>query len=288
MLNFITNIKSGNGKGRKNLKKVIQYCFKHNIEYTIHITSAPNHATRIAKALSENDAHTIVAIGGDGTFHEVLNGIPSFEKVALGFIPSGRGNDYARAAKLSLNPIVALKAILNNEIVHSDYIQVNDKRCLNIGGTGLDVVVLEKAAGKTGKISYIMALISTLKNFKPYNISVTSNQITTNFDNCIMAGVCNGIAIGGNIRISPDSKIDDGLLNVVVMSMPKDGKLLKILPKFSKGKLLNAPFTTHFTCESVNVDSEKNYPIQLDGEIFYDTKLHCKIVKGGLRTFKPL
>lgn len=282
MLSIIANAHSGKGVAKKNIKKISEFCLAQNIPYAFHFTERVGHATEIARALT-GEGGEIAVLGGDGTFHEVLNGIADMERTTLGFIPSGRGNDFVRAAKCSLDPIQAVKDILRGEKKRIDYIEVGDKRCLNVAGTGLDIDVLQRVAGKTNKISYLVSLVYCLKHFSPYRVAVTVNGETHEYD-CVMAGVCNGNAFGGNIRLSPLSEIDDGKLNVIVMEMPKDGKLMRVLPKFVKGKHMNLPITKHFICEEVTVQTQK--PVELDGEIYYDLPLHCKVVKGGLTTYK--
>lgn len=282
MLNIIANIKSGKGRGLKNVRKIVEYCLGKNIAYSLYLTNKPGHATELARSLTKNGGE-IVALGGDGTFHEVLNGISDIQNTALGFIPSGRGNDFVRAAGCSLDPIKALEDILRRETKSIDYIDVNGTRCLNVAGTGLDIDVLERVAGKTNKISYLVSLIYCLHHFKPYHVKVKVNGEEHVFD-CIMAGVCNGIAIGGNIRLSPLSLIDDGKLDVIVMTMPENGRIMSVLPKFVRGKHMDLPITHHFVTDEVHIES--NRPVQLDGEIYRNLSLDCKIVKGGLKTYK--
>lgn len=281
MLNIIANVKSGRGRGIRNTHKVVKYCVNHGIPFALHITNKVGHATELARDLTKNGG-TIVALGGDGTFHEVLNGIVDMENTTLGFIPSGRGNDFVRSLGCSLDPIKALEDVLRGETRQIDYIQVNDKRCLNVCGTGLDVSVLRGVEGKTNKISYIFSLIHCLRTFTSYHLTVKVNGETHVFD-CIMVGVANGVAFGGNIRLAPIAKLDDGKLDVIVMQYPADGKIMKVLPKFIKGKHMNLPITHHFVCEEVSVEGD--YPVELDGEIYENLKLDCKVVKNGLRTF---
>lgn len=282
MLTIIANTHSGKGVAEKNVKKITQFCLAQNVPYAVHFTKAKGHAAELARALTAHGGE-IAVLGGDGTFHEVLNGIADLPNTTLGFIPSGRGNDFVRAAKCSLDPVEAVKDILRGETKKIDFIQVGDKRCLNVAGTGLDVDVLQRVAGKTDKISYLVSLVYCLRHFDPYRVTVKVNGETHTFD-CIMAGVCNGIAIGGNIRISPQSRIDDGKLDVIVMTMPENGKIMRVLPKFVKGKHMDMPITKHFVCDEVTVETTK--PVQLDGEIYPDLPLDCKIAKGGLKTYK--
>jgi len=226
-----------------------------------------------------------VAVGGDGTFHEVLNGIKDPLKTSLGLIPAGRGNDFARAANLKLSPIKALKDILKGETAYSDFILVGGRRCLNVCGTGLDTEVLNRVKGKSNKISYLFALRYCLKNYSPYKLKVTVNGVSETFE-CIMAAVCNGHSFGGGMKLSPLSKSNDGLLNLIVAKTPKDGKIFKALRGFVKGSHIDKEYCIHTECEEVFIESENYNTIQLDGELYEDNKLECKIVKNGLKTFK--
>lgn len=282
MLNIIANVKSGKGRGLKNIKKIAKYCLFHNIPYALYLTNKKGHATELASSLTKNGG-TIVALGGDGTFHEVLNGIVDMENTVLGFIPSGRGNDFARSLGASLNPIEALEDILRGEVENIDYIQAGQKRCLNVGGTGLDVEVLRHVEGKTNKITYLVSLLDCLKNFESYKIKITLNGETKEHD-CIIAGVCNGRAFGGNIPLAPKADIKDGKLDLVVIDMPASGKVFPLVPKFLKGRHLEFDITHYTQCDEVLIESEAS--VELDGEIYDDITLDCKLVKGGLKTFK--
>ena len=289
MYHLIVNIKSGKGRGKRALKKISNYCYKNNIAYTSHITAARGHAIDIAKMLSSTgETTTIVAIGGDGTFSEVLNGIADFDKTHIGFVPSGRGNDYARAANLSLNPVAAFTAILNGKVEETDYIEVGDKRCLNVVGSGLDVEVLERVMGKSGRLTYIKSLLHCVLNFKPYSFTVSIDGGEKVFHECLMVGVCNGTSIGAGIKLSPESDINDGKINVMVIEPPKDEKVLKALFTFKRGKHMKKPYTKHFVCNSVEITpaGDRDYSIQIDGEIFSDVEFNAKVVKGGLKTFR--
>lgn len=284
MINIIANIRSGKGLGLKSLKKVTAYLADHSIDYTLYVTNYKGHATEIARDVSK-DGGIVIAMGGDGTFHDVLNGICDTEKTSVGFIPAGRGNDFTRAAGFNLNPVKALKDILAGKTRKIDYIRISDKRCLNVAGTGLDVKVLELAYSKTG-LSYISSLIYWVNHIIPCRATVTVDDGQPQKYDCIMAGVCNGIAFGGNIRLSPLSKIDDGLLDVIIMQMPEDGKVMKLLPKFIKGKHMDMKgVTTHIRCKKVRIESDA--AVELDGEIYRGLSFDCEIVPKGLTIFTP-
>ena len=280
----ITNPGSGGGGGKKTEAVIKTYLDAKGVEYEIAETKAKGHAKELAAGFKGG---TIIAVGGDGTFHEVLNGMDT-EKCRLGFVPSGRGNDFAEAFGLSKKPTAALDTILCGEEVDIDYIKVGENlRCLNLAGTGLDVSVLEGVENKKDtKFTYIMSLINCIRHFTPYELDVEIGGESTHFS-CVMVGVCNGKQFGGGIKISPVSKFDDGKLDVIAMEYPKKG-LMRALWGFVGGKHMDKPYTHHMVCERVRVTSPYGYPIELDGEIYRGPVLDCEVVKGGLKTFKPI
>lgn len=280
MLHFIINMQSGKGRGRKVWSRIARFLHKERLGYCLYVTGKAKDAKAYAAAIKDG---TIVAVGGDGTFHDVVNGA-DFSKVDLGLIPAGCGNDFARGVGIPSDPIKALKRILYGKRTPTDYIDVSGVRCLNVAGTGLDVAVLERVyEGKSR--SYIGSLVYNLKHFTPYRLKVTSNGASKIYD-AIMVGACNGTQIGGGIKLSPKSSVTDGKINAVIMTMPDDVGLTKALLKFKAGKHLNETYTTHFLCDELSAVSDENFPVQLDGEIYRDIPLVCKIVKGGIMLYR--
>lgn len=279
----IINPGSGSGVGKKTEAIVKSYLDAKGVEYEICETKAKGHARELAASC---EGGTVIAVGGDGTFHEVLNGLDT-EKCNLGFVPSGRGNDFAAAMGLEKKPTKALDVILSGRETQIDYIQVGENlRCLNVCGTGLDVAVLEGVENKKdSKFTYLMSLINCIKKFTPYELDVEIENETRHFS-CIMVGVCNGKQFGGGIKISPKSSLTSGKLDVIAIEMPENRKIMRALWNFVGGKHLNKPYVHAFECDRVKVTSPHGYPVELDGEIYRDAALDCRIVKSGLKTFK--
>lgn len=280
-MEIIANPLSGKNRGAEVIQQIKKYLDGRNISYNLHLTQERGHGQYLARELCRKGASTIVAIGGDGTFHEVLNGM-DFSKSRLGLIPSGRGNDYATGTGLNMNPVETLAPIIAGIQDETDYIQVGTARCLNVGGTGLDVVVLEHTANKNNSISYVTSLVHCLLKFNPYQVQVEVEGETKTYD-CVMAGVCNGSQFGGGIKLCPLANNRDGLLDVIIMCKPKHVPTLAIMPGFVKGKHMGKPYTTHFTCSRVKITTPA--PIQLDGEIYQGLDFDARIVKGGCKTF---
>ena len=282
----ITNPGSGSGVGKKTETQLKTYLDAKEIDYEIFETKAKGHARELAASFGGG---TIIAAGGDGTFHEVLNGIDT-ENCRLGFVPSGRGNDFAATMGLERKPLKALDVILDGTPAEIDYIDAGGGlRCLNVCGTGLDVAVLENVANKKDtKFTYLMSLLYCIMHFTPYELDVQIGDDEIRRFSCIMAGVCNGKQFGGGIKLSPNSSLTSGKLDVIVMELPEKNKIMRALWGFVGGKHLDKPYTHAFECERVKVTSSANYPIELDGEIYRDRVLDCRVVKSGLKTFRKV
>lgn len=285
LLNIITNPQSGNGTNKKTLDIVQDFLKKKNIPFIIHKTQKKFHAKSIAKTITAQGGKTVVAIGGDGTFSEILNGM-DFSTSRLGFIPSGRGNDFASGVHISKDPIKALKAILQGTHKDYDYIQVAQKRCLNVCGTGLDIEVLKAVENSKNTLSYTASLCKCLLKFRPYNICVSVDGGEQKQYQCIMAAVCNGSQYGGGMKICPPAVANDGKLNLVIVQKPKGVPCVVLVPFFVAGLLFARPYYHHIICQKACIISQG--AVQLDGEIYSQNTLDAKIIKGGLKSFEPV
>ena len=287
MYNFVVNKLSGKNRGENNLNIITSYCNSRGINYSVYETNARGHAMKLTEMLCDSGADNVIAIGGDGTFHEVVNGVKDFEKIKIGFIPSGRGNDFARAAALPLKPIEAFEDILSGQTKRIDYIDVGKRRCLNIGGTGMDVDVLKAVANKRNAFTYYTSLLRCLLKFEPYHVVIRAKTTEGEIElvkDCIMVGICNGTDFGGGMHIAPGARTDDGVLDLMIAEKLSRG-LFGILSKFTKGKHDKLPEITHYNVTELDVDGG-GCPIELDGEIYDDIPLRCKVVHNGLITFK--
>ncbi|HEY8389863.1 MAG TPA: diacylglycerol kinase family protein [Clostridia bacterium] len=279
-------INSSSKKGKRAVKDITKELTKRGVEFEFHFTQYAKHAKVLAAEVSQAGAKNIIGVGGDGTFHEIINGIQNLSEVNLGFIPLGSGNDFAACAKLKKGNVKkALNDILTGNIKKIDYIQFEDGlRCLNIAGTGLDVEVLKNTLAMRrlkGKPMYLWGLIRALKNFNPYKINVEIDGQTKSYE-CIMVGVANGMYFGGGMNLSPLSNISDGKLNVVIIKMVKRSQIKFLLPKFLRGSHINMYFSEHYVVDKVKITNDQSYRVELDGEIYSNLNFDCHVVPGGI------
>lgn len=291
MLDFIINPLAG-GKCGKKVKlavSTVENILKNaNVPYALHYTEYPRHATKITEDLIKNGATDIIVIGGDGSLHEVLNGFSDFDKVALGLIPCGTGNDFASAVGIPEDPEKALAIILNSAPQFTDFMQMPTVRGMNIIGMGIDVDVLrryEKSKKKT-KLTYTLCLIKSLFNFEYSDFGVETSDGKKEHYRSIIACIANGHRYGGGIEICPPAKPFDNQLDFVAMKEMKRIKLIGAFMKLKKGKVLTLPQAVHFNATDIKITPKGDYTVNVDGQLYENIPFDVKIVPNTLRMYR--
>lgn len=278
-------------KGIKKLNEVKAVFDKAGKQYEVLYTRQRGDAKRLTEEVtSRGEECGVVVMGGDGTLHDVINGFHDFEKCSLGLIPFGTGNDFAEGAGIPLNHIKAAEIIAGSDPRPIDFIELESGlRSINSVGMGIDVDVLKRAyAGKGhGKGKYLKALISSLIHFK-------SKKFTVKYDGKeeshvgLIAAVGNGRQFGGGIKIFPDAKVDDGLLDIIIVDYISKIKIPAAFIKLMRGRVDKVKKVTivkttaaEFACE------DENFTIQAEGELYENIPLNARIVAGQLKFYLP-
>lgn len=287
MYHIIANPNACTGRSGKKLKKVEKLLLASDVAYTIHKTEYARHAIQIVKELTRQGEQDIIAFGGDGTFHEVLNGIADPSKVRLGLIPAGTANDYAKFFSLPTKVEKAVDLILHGETKPTDFIECGGVRSLNSVGTGIDVDVLQRCemSKLKGKVRYWKSLLSALLHFKGHEFECTVNGETKKYHAFIVVLCCGGM-FGGGMKICPSAKNDDGKLDLVIVDFLKGFKKIGAVFSLLGGKILSHPATTHILVEEVSIVPEHSFIIQYDGELYGGVPFEGKIQKGGVNIYR--
>ena len=288
MYHIIYNPNSGMKKTRKAAEAVKRVLAEQGHEALFHPTEYVGHCTEIVREINASSEDTrVLIIGGDGTFSEALNGVENFDTITFGLIPCGTGNDFAKKLGLPKNPKTAIRRILAAEETRIDYIDLGDKRCLNVCGLGMDVDVLVKYASMKhfrGKIKYYLSLFYVLTHFKPHRVRYKIGDAEGEQD-VFMVGACNGSFIGGGMALAPDSDVADGILDLVVIdNIPKPMIPIRLVP-FLLGRMNKQPCTHIYRGSEAEIEILNEEPgrVQVDGEVSESPKLVCKIVPRRLK-----
>jgi len=288
MYHIIANPKAGDRKVKRLLKHTLRLMDKAGVEYVLHETHYKAHGTEIAAELTKEDGVNVIALGGDGTVHDVLNGIRDVEKCNFGIIPLGTGNDFAASAKIPYNVKKAVDLILNGKTKPTDYLTVGNVRCMNVAGVGIDVDVLVRCAkGKRrGKLKYLKSLIVSFFKFNGYDLKIECEGEVIE-QKTLMVAACNGGQFGGGIRVCPVAELDDNKMDVMVVDcFDSKWKILNAFLLLVRGKIMGYKHKRHFHTDRVKITPSKPCVVQLDGELYENLDFDAKICH-GLNMYRP-
>jgi len=289
MIYFIVNPLAGGGKGAEAKTLLNEALSAYDGKYEIYETEYPKHAIELAKKLSAKaDCEGLVALGGDGTFSEVLNGMDTSKP--LGLIPCGTGNDFAEGAGITNNVKHGVEAAFEGKTSSIDYIKVGDKRCLNITGTGFDVDILAREARYRkkwkSKLTYYAALFVSILSIKFRKIHlVIDDSIKVDKDMLIMVAA-NGKFFGGGMPMVPSAVTNDGFMDVLLVRKVAWYVIPKLLLCFLNGKIEQQ--TKHiemYHCKKIECSVEDSNDIEMDGEVSPSLPATIEICSGELRLF---
>jgi diacylglycerol kinase (ATP) len=244
-----------------------------------HATEYPAHASEVASGAVERGYQTVVALGGDGTVHEVINGLmrcPPALRPRLGIVPLGSGNDFAHAVGVPSNPQDAIERVFAGRPRRVDVALIRDgsgrsEYWNNMCGIGFDAAINIRSRKIKRLNGFLMYLTATLQsivlNFEAPRLKVQYDGGA--LDQPIMAlTVGNGIREGGGFTMTPDAKVDDGLLDFVYIHQLSQLRLLQLLPMVMKGTHIKERDVSVARATRLVIDSDRALPIHIDGELF--------------------
>ena len=273
---FIVNKAAGNGKSKKVVNNIIKYCNNKEIDYLVHYTRCSGEATTIALKYKK-EKNIIFAVGGDGTVNEVLNGIVNTKNI-LSVIPAGSGNDFYKTLKM-----------YPDGMVKCDIGKINDIYFLNTVCFGIDADVANnidymRMRGIPANKLYIASILNTLFKFKFKKLSFKINDVDMSGEFTTLV-VCNGRFYGNGFKVSPKSKIDDGLLDTYYVDKLSKGKLINLLFKLKSGLHESSPFVHKKLTKEVIVKTDKNLVANIDGEKYLSNEFKIKIVRKPIHIY---
>ncbi len=292
MYHLIVNTANHGNNVAEKLETVKNIFVKAGKQCVIHETQYPKHATEIAAELTESGENVnLIAMGGDGTLHEVLNGIKDVTVCTLGLIPLGSGNDFAETAHIPSDVKIAAENIAFRSPSKIDFIELdNGLRSINAVGMGIDVDVLKRAYSgkKKGKNKYFSAFIKSLMHYKAGTYKVVYDGKEEEHTGIICC-LGNGRQIGGGILLFPEADITDGYINLIMVDCLTKFRTLIAFMKLNSGKVNKVKEVTHVLCKSVSVTPVGDTPttIQAEGELYDGVALNAKIIEGKLSFYLP-
>ena len=281
----IANPRSGRGRVGQELPELERQLNTRRFRYRLVETTGPGHATEIAREALRAGDRFLVAVGGDGTVHEVVNGMiendrPVAEGAVLGLVAAGSGSDFARTFGLPQDAARASKHLEGDRLYPIDVARLDyteDGRTVtryvpNIAEAGLGGAVVRRAERLPrwlGRSRYFWAFWLTVGKYRTSRVSVRADrrEFEGRATNVVVA---NCQFYGGGMKISPRSYPGDGLLDVQVCIGPKSDAFT-LIPKIYRGEHLPHPNIKEMRGKVITVEAERPLPIEADGEVLGTT-----------------
>lgn len=278
-------------KGRAAARRgsIHEYLERQGIEATWHVTEGPGHAKQIVSGLP--DGTLVVAVGGDGTVHEVAAGCVGTRRV-LGILPVGSGNDYVKALGIGIDIWQALEVVVKGAIRSVDVGEVNGVRFNNGLGIGFDAEVaagvVEAPAYLGGVAGYLWSVGRLLWSFECHEARLKLGGETEILAETILVAVALGTTYGARFRLSPGSSVEDGMFDVVWSEEVSRAEVLRLVPAVLRGTHLTHPKIHFARTAEIEVSLAKPTPAHVDGEMLHPTRhFRARVLPSSLYVLTP-
>lgn len=280
---IILNPTAGNSYAKSVWPSIKARLDQAGVDYQCQTTKYHRHAEYLAQKLTAKpqDSTTVVAIGGDGTLNEVLNGLLKDQAqplLPLAFIPTGIRNDFARGYGISLKPLTALQQILdadhNEQITighYHDAIKGQERFFLNSIGIGFDAAVTSKINNtvkkhRVSRFAYFKQAINILYNQQPFSLMVQGAHGREYFPKAYIVIASNHPFIGGRFKVASTAQVDEPVLDLLVAERKNWLMTFWQLFQLSRGKLDQSRFAKHFRAQKFHYTTPSLEFGQVDGE----------------------
>ena len=252
-------------------------------------TAAHGDAERFARDAVTAGADIVVAVGGDGTLNEVVNGVASVEgaltRCAIGLLPAGTGNDFARSLGIE-EPAAAVAALVAGHARSVDLVSLGDRVFLNASAGGFTA---ETSANVTsdlkqavGPLAYLIGGARAVLEYEPVGVRVEADGRVIETELQLFA-VCNGAYIGGGHQLAPTARPDDGVMEVCLVRASSTLDFLALLPRLSSGEHVDDDDVAYFRTREVTLTFARTIQINTDGEVLEASRCHYVMRPGAVR-----
>ncbi|WP_160724281.1 diacylglycerol kinase [Bacillus sp. USDA818B3_A] len=267
---LIYNPTSGREILKRNLPEILEKLEIAGYEASCHATTSAGDATKAARLAVERQYDVVIAAGGDGTIHEVVNGLAEQEfRPKLGIIPAGTTNDFARALQIPRDIGTAVDIITRGELIPVDIGRINDRYFINIAGGGriteITYEVPSKLKTMLGQLAYYLKGMEMLPSIKASDLRIEyDGKLFEGEAMMFLVGLTN--SIGGFEKLAPDASINDGLFSLLILKKVNLAEFIRISTLAVRGEHVNDPNVIYTQANRIKVYSSEKVQLNLDGE----------------------
>ena len=289
----VANPSSGRGKGARLIPQVDSLLSSLGVDHTTVTSRTAADPERLAREAASDGAEVVVALGGDGHVGNVANGVIGTE-AALAVIPAGTGNDFARHLGLDRkDPLAAARLLSSPSTRLIDVVRVafdeGERYFVNVAGTGFDSQVNEHANHVKllkGTLKYVYSTFVTLARFKPgqFRIVIDGDERTVGG---MLVAVGNAVSYGGGMKVTPDARMDDGVLDLCILGAVPKFEFVRTFPKVFSGKHVTHPSVQMLRGRRIEISADRPFEVYGDGERFGRLPATFTVVPGALPVVAP-
>jgi len=295
----IINPNAGKGKGKSHKNLILNQLTKQGINFHYENTEHKTHAINLTHKYIGEGFRKIIAVGGDGTLNEIINGIFTQNQVkttdiTLGMISVGTGNDWRRMYSIPENYEQAITIIKNQKIFVQDVGKISfengnhSRYFANVTGIGYDALVakatnnLKERKIRVGKVIYFYNLFSCLMSYKAIDTKITIDELKLN-KQIFTIGIGIGKYNGGGMMQIPGAIADDGLFDITLIEKLSKRDVIKNVKNLYDGSFVKHPSVKIFQAKKVRIESTKEMLLEADGESIGQTPVTIEIVPRSLK-----
>jgi diacylglycerol kinase (ATP) len=293
---FVNPAAGRGGAGRKVAEMRNAFARLKYVAKIVQTDSADEFRNQVRRALREGCA-TLIAMGGDGTLQLLVNEVLG-QDLQVGVIPAGCGNDFAAALGITKNVEKAVAIIAGGKTRRVDLVCVRNSSGLNAaylggGGMGIDAEALRYANGRfakwPGRLRYLASAIAALRGFRGVQVEAAfpESDVPNVAKLVLLAAVLNAPTLGGGLRLAPDARMDDGMLEVVMIEMLRKREVLALIPRLLITGELRSGRTVRMRSAKIKLTAEKETSFQGDGELLGKTPVEIEVMPKALRVLAP-
>lgn len=296
---FLINPNTSKKQIKQNMAmNITKICENDELDYEIYWAKSPEdavvHVTEIAKMQKKL---RVYICGGDGTISNIINGTYQYKNIEFAIIPIGSGNDTARSLG-ELKDSLDIRKVVYGEADNVDLIRFNDKICVNMLNIGFDEQVVSFVQKRRHNpimrcsFAYTLAALVKLASMPMEHTKITFDDGTVVDQRFTLSCIANGAYCGGGYFAASNARIDDGLMDVLVVKPIHRLTFIKIIDKYKKGTILNTPIGKKMIiqkkCKSLVMEKEEEFEVCWDGDIIKTKRLECSMIPQAIKMITPL
>jgi diacylglycerol kinase (ATP) len=294
----IYNPTAGRSRRSRAWLRVERELRRAGLRFEVAATTAAGDAADIAAQAVRDGARHIMVAGGDGTVHEVVNGLmrdhalrPAGDRPTLLPLPLGTGNDWARSLRLPHDPVALARSVARGRAMLHDVgrivfpmRQAAEHWFINVAGAGFDAHVIERLPAQTpSALAYLTSALVELSRYRSPRFRMGYDDGASLDGRFLLAFVANARYCGHRMHVAPLASLDDGLLDVVTIAEVGLWRALPKLLKLYRGSILSDPLVSHRTVATVRIDAEPDVAVEADGQLIGRTPAVFSLQRQALR-----